>query len=62
VELGPTEQSQELRDLTSPKGFLKLMGEEVMDFSLLSKVDSPADIKKLDRQQLGQLRMNCAAS
>lgn len=31
------------------------MGEEVMDFSLLSKVDSPADIKKLDRQQLGQL-------
>ena len=31
------------------------MGEEVMDFSLLSKVDNPADIKKLDRQQLGQL-------
>lgn len=31
------------------------MGEEVMDFSLLSKIDSPADIKKLDRQQLGQL-------
>ena len=31
------------------------MGEEVMDFSLLSKVDSPADIKKLNREQLGQL-------
>jgi 1-deoxy-D-xylulose-5-phosphate synthase len=31
------------------------MGEEAMDFSLLSKVDSPDDIKKLDRQQLGQL-------
>jgi 1-deoxy-D-xylulose-5-phosphate synthase len=31
------------------------MGEEVMDFSLLSRIDSPADIKKLDRQQLGQL-------
>ncbi len=43
------------RTLASSKGFLKLMGEEVMDFSLLSKVDSPADIKKLDRQQLGQL-------
>ncbi|MBM3801175.1 MAG: 1-deoxy-D-xylulose-5-phosphate synthase [Acidimicrobiia bacterium] len=26
-----------------------------MDFSLLSKIDSPADIKKLDRQELGQL-------
>src|SRR6187399_944269 len=31
------------------------MGEEVMGFSLLSKVDSPADIKKLERHQLGQL-------
>jgi 1-deoxy-D-xylulose-5-phosphate synthase len=26
-----------------------------MDFSLLSKIDSPADIRKLERQQLGQL-------
>jgi len=31
------------------------MGEENMNFSLLSKIDSPADVKKLERHQLNQL-------
>ncbi len=31
------------------------MDEENMNFSLLSKIDGPADVKKLERQQLGQL-------
>jgi 1-deoxy-D-xylulose-5-phosphate synthase len=31
------------------------MGEENMNFSLLSRINSPADVKRLERQQLGQL-------
>jgi 1-deoxy-D-xylulose-5-phosphate synthase len=31
------------------------MGDETTNFSLLSKISSPADIKKLERQQLSQL-------
>src|SRR5215471_15106159 len=31
------------------------MGIEELDLSLLSRIDSPADVKKLERQQLGQL-------
>lgn len=31
------------------------MSDNTMDFSLLSKINSPSDIKKLERQQLGQL-------
>jgi 1-deoxy-D-xylulose-5-phosphate synthase len=31
------------------------MGDEITNFSLLSKIGSPADIRKLERQQLSQL-------
>src|SRR3990172_10416033 len=31
------------------------MGEENMNFSLLSRINSPVDVKKLERNQLGQL-------
>ncbi len=31
------------------------MSEETMNFSLLSKIDCPADVKRLERHQLGQL-------
>ena len=31
------------------------MADEIMDFSLLSRIDSPADIRRLERHQLAQL-------